>query len=321
MTTPLMKSLSENGYQVDVLARKSNIDILCHNPTIHQLFSLEDIAPSFPLRWIELTRWIRKARYDVLAIPHAKPKELVYVAASSGVNKRVLMQAGILGRITGNICLRSNLYSHPRHMSEVWLDIAKSLNILPNNPKPEIFLTTGEQDWAKQKIVEKLGIGGKRVIGLHPGSAGNTCNLPFEDYSLFVQKILIETDFKIVITGSASEKLLIEQWPHEILNSDRVWVSAGELTLRQLASIIKQLFVYVCSGTGPLHIANAVGASTFSPFCSRIGHNNTYWGNTNGKGQYINFKTEFCSTQTRNCLFRGACDAGILFEHFRKSIR
>jgi heptosyltransferase-2 len=318
LTTPLIKALAQ-AYKVDVIARKSNVSILEGNPNIASIFSIEDIAPLFPHGWFKVGKWIRKGGYDVLVMPHARPKEMVLAARVSGVKTRVLMQAGLIGRLTGNICLRTGLRQTPRHFSDVWLDIARNLNLKAGEPHPQLFLTEQERSQAQKEINARLAPD-SLTIGIHPGSAGNTCNLPFDEYAAFADLILKRTDYNIIITGIAKERSRIVQWSTEIISNKRVWVSAGELNIRQLAATIERLFVYVCSGTGPLHIANAVGSRTFSPFCSRVGHSNLYWGNTNGRGHHVNFETEFCSTKKSNCCFKGACDANILFNHFNKLI-
>ena len=58
----------------------------------------------------------------------------------------------------------------------------------------------------------------------------------------------------------------------------------GAFDLRALAAMIAHLDNYVVVGTGPLHLAGAIGIRTTSPFCAVPPLSFSNWGNMNGQG-------------------------------------
>ena len=51
------------------------------------------------------------------------------------------------------------------------------------------------------------------LVGIHPGSSGNACNLDSEEYSRIAAEILRKSDAVLLATGSASERKLLAAWP------------------------------------------------------------------------------------------------------------
>lgn len=182
--------------------------------------------------------------------------------------------------------------------------------------KPDLFLSGDELDSARARIPESLRH--LKLVGLHPGSAGNACNLPSEVYSELAALLLRETDCGLIVTGTKNEEKLLANWPKEVLDSDRVWVSMGELEVRQLAGIVSQMAVYVCSSTGPLHVASAVGTATVSPFCPAPPLNAAIWGNVGAPSRVI--EPQNCprlSGGTNCCNFLGQISADRLLSEVK----
>ena len=108
---------------------------------------------------------------------------------------------------------------------------------------------------------------------------GNTCNLPAPVYGEVAALILERTNWRVIVTGSAGEKTLTDSWPPAVLPSPRVYNAMGAFGLRMLAAMISQMSNYVIVGTGPLHLAAAVGIPTTSPFCALPPLSPSVWGN------------------------------------------
>jgi ADP-heptose:LPS heptosyltransferase len=315
LTTPLIRSLAQAGHSVDVIAREKHLCILDYNPHITSKYAFEEITPTFPRGWRQLGSWMREQRYDALIYPHARPKELLFAGLFSGISNRIAMWAGVWGRLTGFRCLRSGLPGRARHMSDIWLDCARSLGAKPAGLQPEIFISSEEKTWAKAELRRRFGE--RPVIGVHPGSAGNTCNLPPAEYGAFCELVLRNTDCALVITGIANESLLLTHWPDTVLRSDRVWNSMGDLLLRQLAAIIARLDLMVSVGTGPMHIASATQTATLSPFCPYVGVSPQVWGNLGGEAVALEAPTAICDKivagSNSHCDFKATITADVMF--------
>ena len=94
----------------------------------------------------------------------------------------------------------------------------------------------------------------------------------------------------------------------------------GQLDVRQLAAVVTTMAVYVCSSTGPLHVASAVGTATVSPFCPPPPLNATIWGNMGAPSRVI--EPENCprrSGESTCCNFLGQISADQLTKRDQNS--
>ena len=218
------------------------------------------------------------------------------------------MWSGVWGRLTGHECLPSHILDAPRPVSEILLSCSRALLISDQGLKPDFLLATDEVRSARELIPPS--IPGHPIVGIHPGSAGNACNLPSGIYGDIAALLLRETNCGVIVTGTANEQKLLSAWPRKVLESERVWISMGQLDLRQLAAIVAEMAVYICSSTGPLHIASAVGTPTVSPFCPAIPLNAAIWGNVGAPSRVVEPKS--CPRQsggTKCCDFTGQIPA------------
>jgi ADP-heptose:LPS heptosyltransferase len=69
---------------------------------------------------------------------------------------------------------------------------------------------------------------------------------------------------KVIFTGSSSDMQLVRQITS--LMAHKPVVASGVFNIKQLAALSKQAKVFIPADTGPLHIANAVGARIVAIF-------------------------------------------------------
>jgi ADP-heptose:LPS heptosyltransferase len=316
VTTPLIRALALAGHEVDVVTRAYSLPLLEHNSRIRASFAIEDVAPGFPRRWPALAGWLRRRRYDGIVLPYARPRELLLASAFSGAKKRIAMWGGILSRMTLHQSLRSGLPGRPRHLCDVYLDCARALGAEPAGMAPELFLREAERMEMRSMLAARFGKW--RVTVIHPGSGGNACNLPDREYAALARMILARTDHAVAVTGTGGERPAYEGWPREVLDSPRFWLSAGELSLRQLMALIAETQMLVCGSTGPLHIASGLGKPSLTAFCPFPSVGVSLWGNIGGEGRSIEQPEDRCprckGSNAGHCDFLGVITAETLFQ-------
>lgn len=316
LTTPLVRALSVGGHSVHVLVQDSLKPIFVGSLFVQGCFGIEEVAPRFPKAWWQLSSWMRRGEYDCVILAYGKQARLCLASGFSGAKRRIAMWSGVWGRLTGHECLASHILEQPRPVSEILLACSRAMGAPDQGLKPDLFLSSDELRFARDFIPEPLR--NRRIVGIHPGSAGNACNLPSEVYGDLAALVLRETDCGLIVTGTRREEKLLGPWPKQILNSERVWVSLGQLDVRQLAAIVKTMTVYVCSSTGPLHLASAVGTATVSPFCPAPPLNATIWGNMGAASRVI--EPKHCprlSGESQCCNFLGQISADQLLSEIK----
>ncbi|HEY1169825.1 MAG TPA: glycosyltransferase family 9 protein [Verrucomicrobiae bacterium] len=316
VTTPLIRALAMAGNTVEVIVPKAFAPVFTHSPRVKAAHAMEDICPQFPNGWRALSDWIRAQKFDVILLPYARQRELLWASFFSGTRTRVAMWAGVWGRLTLHQCLSSRLLDEPRYFGDVVLDCARALGIPPQGAQPELFLSDDEIATAGKSLRQRFGT--RALVGIHPGCAGNACNLPSQVYAQVAQSLLEQGDCALIITGGAKERELLKTWPQEILSSSHVWNSMGEISLRQLAVTIRHMTAYVCPSTGPLHIASALDIPTVSPFCSIDNLSPKVWGNQRPNATTLTPGIGFCREQRKfsavHCDFCGKIPAANIVE-------
>jgi ADP-heptose:LPS heptosyltransferase len=101
---------------------------------------------------------------------------------------------------------------------------------------------------------------------LHPKSNGNGREWPLQRYAELADLLARDPGIAIWITGSRAEGELLARDAGALLASPNVHNLCGRHDLRGLVALIGMADGLVASGTGPLHIAAALGCNTLGLF-------------------------------------------------------
>lgn len=307
LTTPLVRAAVNAGHDVHILVRENCAAPFMGNPAV-TLHTLDQVSPGFPKTWWQLGSWMRRQRFDMILLPHAKPPQLLFASALSGAKRRIAMWSGVLGRLTFHQCLRSGIREGNRHFSDILLDCARAAGFPIDGFKPDFFLTGADIDRAGEEMRARFP--GLKLVGIHPGCAGNTCNLPSAEFGHLAALLLEEPDIAIIGTGIPAERKLFEAWPESVLTHPRFYNACGQWDLPQLAAHVANYATMVVPSTGPLHIAAAFSIPTVTAFCRYPPVSATVWGNLTPGTVVLSPPAEFCERRRNvhgalHCDFEG----------------
>jgi heptosyltransferase-2 len=310
LATPLLRALARAGHEVDLVVPRVFLPLFAFNPHVRECLAMEEVSPGFPASWLRFGAWMRRRKYEVVLLPNPRPRALLLSSLFSGAKKRVALQGGIVGRLTGHRCLRIGpAFAQRRHYADVQLDLARALDVAPDGEGLDFFVQPGEIAAAEKTLGDVFAEApAGPLVGIHPGCAGNTCNLPPRVYGELAEIILAQSNARVIMTGSEKERALTEGWPTAVMTSPRVWLSAGGLDLRELGAVIGRLAVYVVPSTGPLHLASALGVRTVSPFCPLPQLGAEVWGSRGGPGVAVGPALAACEARRCGAKSAGHCD-------------
>jgi ADP-heptose:LPS heptosyltransferase len=103
-------------------------------------------------------------------------------------------------------------------------------------------------------------------IVMHPKSNGNGREWPLERWVELARRLQAEPGICLWITGSAGEGELLARTAPELLAMPHVRNLCGQFDLHGLTALIGAADGLIASGTGPLHIAAAMGQHTLGLF-------------------------------------------------------
>jgi ADP-heptose:LPS heptosyltransferase len=116
-------------------------------------------------------------------------------------------------------------------------------------------------------------------VVLHMFSNKHGREWPIERFAELMTQ-LKRLPLRVVLTGSADERQRVAAQYPQWLRDDQVVDGFGCWSLRELIQVLKQARAVVCAGTGPLHLAAALGTPTIGIFPRYRGCNLARWGAT-----------------------------------------
>jgi heptosyltransferase II len=144
------------------------------------------------------------------------------------------------------------------HRIDYYLNIIQKAGLTVSDRHTEFFVTQDDIK-AVEEFLIKNNIGEDDFIaGINPGGNWGPKRWPKENFAVLADKLGDEYKAKIIITGSGSDVKLAEKIIQKMRH--RAVLACGELTLKQFAVLANILNVFISADSGPMHIANVMGA-------------------------------------------------------------
>jgi heptosyltransferase-2 len=253
LSTAALKALKKAYPQarITVLASERNHEILAHNPHVVEILIYGGIF------WFIKT--IRQRVYDLVIDPfltyELKQAFMTYLAG--GKFRIGFSRAG--REIFFN--LRGPAPFSPKKMVDHLLDLVVAVEGKREGCVPEVFLTTEEQRWASEVLLNK-GIGENTLtVAIHPGAYYPSQRWPTERFGELARRILEQYEAKVILLASRDEKDLLKNVKE--VTEEGIQDFSG-LRLRELMALLSKCDLLVCNNSGPLHIASALKVRTVS---------------------------------------------------------
>lgn len=171
------------------------------------------------------------------------------------------------------------------HQSEINIQFLKGVGIENNIPKSMHYRLLGFTKIVPlDKEYENLLSNEKFNLIIHPKSNGHGKEWTLEKFSSLIS-ILGNEKYKIFISGSSNEGLILDKWIKEQKNL--VTNITGLFSLKQFISFISRADGLLASSTGPLHIAGAAGIHTLGLFPQENAKLGARWGAIGEKAELI----------------------------------
>lgn len=141
------------------------------------------------------------------------------------------------------------------HEVERGLDLVGGLGVPPADDG--LVLRPREADReAMRALVRSIREGDRPVVAIHPGCSCPARTYPPELFARLADVLYVELGARVIWTGTASERELIERIQGQLRHPGRS--VAGQTDLSRLAALLAAADVAITSNTGPMHVAAAV---------------------------------------------------------------
>ncbi len=158
------------------------------------------------------------------------------------------------------------------HRIEYYLNIIKSAGLEIKDNFTEFYVNIEHERFVDNFLFNEGVAKGDTLIAVNPGGNWGLKRWPADNFSELCDRLSSELKAKVIITGDTKDIPLAEN----IIKKTRCGAinAAGKLQLKQSGALLKKVDVFISCDSGPLHIANAVGAkkiiALFGPTSSDI---------------------------------------------------
>lgn len=261
LATPLCKNIKQQfpDASLSVLSWSYSLPVFENNPCIDQLYGLSKNAG--PEEAEALIKQLNARDFDLIMNLHA-----------GGFSSR------LIGKIKAR-CRINNYYvgrdkesdilvpasDYYRSSIERDLDCLRSLGKETVPVKPEIFLTSGEIEWARDYLIDRGFDLERKIIVVHPTASVEVREWGMERFGPLIAKIKTEHDQVMVICTDA-------EYPRvkELIRHVPDLAVFHQLTVRQMMALIHESDLVIDNDSAPSHVATAFHIPTVVLFSQAI---------------------------------------------------
>ena len=244
LSTALVSKVKEKYPDSDIyyLTTPLGKEILKNNPKIKEIIVYDKRGKDKGfVAFISFVRKIRKLKIDVCLTPHR------YLRSSI-----LSLLSGASIRVGYDIASLSFVYNKKIKYDKTKHEVEKLLSFVDDSPKRfELEMYPSEKDKIKIDTILKNFSQNKKIILIAPGSKWFTKKWPEEYFRILIQNLVKRNDLLIVITGGKEEKEI------ELNLDSKVLDLRGEISLLELAELIKRAILVVSNDSAPIHITSA----------------------------------------------------------------
>lgn len=269
MTTPLLEVIhaAYPGATISYVAGTWSKVIPEHHPAVNEVIDCGTVG--IPGRYslndyMKLTQILRQHHFDMAFVPDRSPM-LALLPWFAGIPRRVGLDS--LGRgfsLTDRVRVSSSP-AQLRHHAEIYLDLARALDLPINHPRMRFEPTPEERRTAATccKVQVALFAGG----GSNPGMELTAKRWPLDRYRALAQKLVRELDVRVLLIGGPGDMALNQQLLDGLdVPEGTVENIAGKTSFGELAAQLEQCVLFTGNDSSPMHLAAAVGIAVIAIF-------------------------------------------------------
>jgi lipopolysaccharide heptosyltransferase II len=258
-TTPAIRALREAYPEAWIVAAvpHANADLLRFNPCIDALIWRP--VQNWWRKW-EFIRDVRRQRFDLIVSFQEKSVFYGLTAWYARAGQTLSLEHWR----TRRFYRQTVPWPHHLHRVDRYLTLASALDVPIASRHTELHVGEAYRDRAEQLLREYGLTGGKRLVGLNPGSTEAERRWPPERFAAVGDRLAGEAGAGVLLFGSKADRAMTAEIA-ALMTAPAVNL-AGETLLMETAALMERLDVFVSGDTGPLHMAAALGTSVVAMF-------------------------------------------------------
>ncbi|MFJ9450596.1 glycosyltransferase family 9 protein [Herbaspirillum sp. NPDC101397] len=260
LTLPMAARLKQlnPGVRITLLCRAYAAEVVRYCNDIDDIVEIENIEN-------DLVGYLKRSDIDTVIL--AQPDRPLAVAAfRAGIKHRIgNARQKIYQLIYCNRRVRFSKGLSENHEAQINFEFLRPYgdkHIPERTEIPDYYHFTIPYDTASNALLAPHAFN----LILHAKSNGHGREWPIESYLALAKELSMQPDVHVWLTGSSKEGEWLKENAAELVALPNVGNVCGTQTLAQLTSFINQADGLIASGTGPLHLAAAIGQRTLGLF-------------------------------------------------------
>ncbi|MGH2612631.1 MAG: glycosyltransferase family 9 protein, partial [Rhabdochlamydiaceae bacterium] len=249
LATPAIRALRETYPKayIGCLTSFLGAEVLKDNPYLNELFVFNKVSSLLKLYF-----QLKKRKIGTALLFHTSQRAILPLCAVIGTSQRIGtagLQKGLDSLLTQPIPWAFS------HEIERRLEIVRAAGAIPQTYELDFIIEETHRKAAKELIPEGF------VVGLHPGAKDRFKQWPPSHFVKVAKKLQQELQCAIVVTGSSTERQLVEALCAEIGQAQAIIEP-----LKVMAAVLEKLTLFITNDTGPLHLALSMNTPTIALF-------------------------------------------------------
>ena len=262
LTTPLIKKTKKlfPDTQIVVITRPQTEDIFKPLPEVSEVI-LNDKRGWNKIAGVWKTaQAIKKSGIDILLVPHRSFRSAL-IAWLSGVPIRIGFTSS------------EGWFLYTKTVPFSWMihDAERNLSLLQGIAKEKFggeklsmsFTPSAEENVAR--LLKDFNLEGKKLVGIHAGSAWPTKCWPMEYFVELISKLQTELGVQVVLVGGGKQDTDLGEKICQLAQGHAASL-CGKTSLADLMALMKHLSLFITNDSGPMHIATAFDVPTLAIF-------------------------------------------------------
>jgi lipopolysaccharide heptosyltransferase II len=198
---------------------------------------------------------LRKRKFDVVFLLHRSFSRAL-ITMLAGIRERIGYYTSKRSFVLTKKFIAPELTSV--HRIEYYLNLIKLAGLTVRDRHTDFFVTNRDMESVEEFLVKHSINEDDFLVGINPGGNWDPKRWPKENFSHLADRLVKDFSAKIIITGGFKD-LGIANDIKAGMKTEPI-IACGKFDLKQFAVLAKIFNLFITADSGPLHIANAVGA-------------------------------------------------------------
>jgi heptosyltransferase II len=208
-----------------------------------------------PWQKLQFIGYLRKKKFDKVFLFHRSMSRAL-VAKLAGIPERIGYYTSKRAFLLTKAIIAPAVES--MHRIDYYLNIIKEAGLAVHDRHTEFFVKQDDIGAVEEFLIKNSISEDDFIVGINPGGNWGPKRWPLENFAKLADNLADEFKAKIIITGSEKDVELAEEIRQDMRHG--AVLACGKLSIKQFAVLANIMNIFVSADSGPMHIANAVGA-------------------------------------------------------------